>query len=125
MSCQEAQTRADLVDTLFHTREESEANMERLNTSTSQIKNKQHESAIHSHRAGKSIQTLDSRTSERSQTSNYGQQTSSSSRNTGIKVQLHMKLPQAKKKINFTVLSFYPLQKQQITMKLIKHLSVL
>jgi hypothetical protein len=85
MTCQESQTRGDLVDTLFNTREESEASIERLNTSSTfhQLKNKTHEAATHSHKASKSMQTLDSRTSERSQSSYNGQQ---NSRNTGIKV---------------------------------------
>lgn len=84
MTCHEYQTRSDLVDTLFNTREDSESLIDRLNPPSGPLKNKTHEAAIHSHKASRSIQTLDSRTSERSQASN-GQQTGN--RNTSIKVQ--------------------------------------
>lgn len=84
MTCHEHQTRSDLVDTLFSTREDSENSIDRLNTTSGPLKNKTHEATMQSHKTSRSIQTLDSRTSERSQASN-NQVTGS--RNTSIKVQ--------------------------------------
>lgn len=72
MTCSEHQTRQDLVESLFNTREESENSIDRLNTPSGHLKNKTHDTAIQSHKASRSIQTLDSRASDKSQTSNTG-----------------------------------------------------
>lgn len=80
MTCSEYQTRSDLIDSLFNTREDSENSIDRLNGPPGPLKNKAHDTAFQSHKASRSIQTLDSRTSDRSQASNTG------SRNTSIKV---------------------------------------
>ncbi|KAI8643382.1 hypothetical protein BD408DRAFT_364828 [Parasitella parasitica] len=78
MACTEQQTSADLVDTLFNTKDESDTSTEKLNP------NPQHRRPYElSHRPSKSIQTLDSRISERSQTSQH-----TGSRNTSIKFSL-------------------------------------
>ncbi|CEP19665.1 hypothetical protein [Parasitella parasitica] len=66
MTCTEQQTRADLLDTLFNTKDESDASMEKLNSNPQH--RRPHEA---SHKPSKSIQTLDSRISERSQTSQH------------------------------------------------------
>ncbi|KAG2233802.1 hypothetical protein BDF21DRAFT_432563 [Thamnidium elegans] len=82
MTCSEYQTRSDLIDSLFNTREDLENSIDKLNGPLVTLKNKVHDTTIHSHKASRSIQTLDSRTSDRSQTSNTG------SRNTSIKFSL-------------------------------------
>lgn len=87
MTCHENQNRADLVDALFNTRDESETPMDRLNATPTSLKNRNENSTIHTHRPSKSIQTLDSRISERSQP-NYSQQTGSKS--TSIKVKTNI-----------------------------------
>lgn len=79
MICNEHQTRTDLVDTLFNTKDDSDVSMEKLN-SNSQYR-RPHEL---SHKPSRSIQTLDSRNSERSQTSQH-----TGSKNTSIKVQIY------------------------------------
>jgi hypothetical protein len=82
MVCQENQSRTDLVDALFNARDESEVTIDRLSGTPTSHKNRTHD-ATYTHKASKSVQTLDSRISERSQT-NTSQQTES--RNTSIKV---------------------------------------
>ncbi|CAO0796704.1 unnamed protein product [Mucor circinelloides] len=78
MICTEQQTRTDLVDTLFNTKDDSDVSVEKLNPN-SQYR-KPHEL---SHKPSRSIQTLDSRNSERSQASQH-----TGSRNTSIKFSL-------------------------------------
>ncbi|KAG2195593.1 hypothetical protein INT46_011839 [Mucor plumbeus] len=78
MICNEHQTRTDLVDALFNTKDDSDVSMEKLNS------NQQHRRPHElSHKPSRSIQTLDSRNSERSQTSQH-----TGSKNTSIKFSL-------------------------------------
>lgn len=81
--CHENQNRADLIEDLFSTRDESEVSLDRLNASPSSIKSRTQESH-QSHSHSRSIQTLDSKISERSQTNQNAQQPTS--RNTSIKM---------------------------------------
>lgn len=83
--CHENQNRADLIEDLFSTRDESEVSLDRLNASPSSIKSRTQESH-QSHSHSRSIQTLDSKISERSQTNQNAQQPTS--RNTSIKFSL-------------------------------------
>lgn len=82
MRCEKEQTRNDLVDTLFDTREDVDPNADRF--SSGQFKHRPHETNTISHKPSRSTQTFDSRVSDKSQTSYGGQ--ASSSRNASIKV---------------------------------------
>jgi hypothetical protein len=84
MTCKKQQTRNDLVDTLFDTRDEVNPSTDRL--SSGQFKHRPHETTTISHKPSRSTQTFDSRVSEKSQASYGGQ--ASGSRNTSIKVSL-------------------------------------
>ncbi|KAI8887156.1 hypothetical protein K501DRAFT_242865 [Backusella circina FSU 941] len=79
MVCNEQHTREDLVNVLFSSREENDSTMERLNSSglTPHRNNRSHDTS-YTHQASHSVQTLESRASDRSQTNN-------SNRNVGLK----------------------------------------